>query len=147
MNLKDIEKRLRQGITDPKDVSYIYDKLDDLNDLKNLVKANIELERINKANERKKALKGNEVLQMVESELWREFLETESHTPFLIRCEEVSVEGRQLLYYCNLSSKEYNHYRNVIKSGTKAKELLFSHINLDRVAELQTKYNLRNAKY
>jgi hypothetical protein len=145
MNLKDIEKRLRQGITDPKDVSYIYDKLDDLNDLKNLVKSNIELERINKANERKKALKGNEVLQQVTSTLIREFIESDSFKEFALRCEVVEIERVELIELINISQVDYNKYRDC-GSHTKAVEFLKSRINLKRVGELQTKYNLRNGR-
>lgn len=146
MNLKDIEKRLRQGITDPKDVSYIYDKLDDLNDLKNLVKANIKLERINKANERKKALKGNEVLQQVTSTLIREFIETDCFKQFALRCEVVEIERAELIELINISQVDYNKYRDC-GSHSKALDFLKSRINLNKVSELQTKYNLRNAKY
>lgn len=146
MNLKDIEKRLRQGITDPKDVSYIYDKLDDLNDLKNLVKANIELERINKANERKKALKGDEVLQQVTWTLIREFIETDSFKQFALRCEVVDIERTELKDLINISEVDYNKYRDC-GSHTKAVEFLKGSINWEKVAELQWQYNLRNAKY
>jgi len=145
MNLKDIEKRLRQGITDPKDVSYIYHKLDDLNDLKNLVKANIELERINKANDRRKALKGNEVLQQVTSTLIREFIETDSFKQFVLRCKVVDIERTELIELINISQVDYNKYRDC-ESYTKAVEFLKSRINLKKVGELQYKYNLRNAK-
>lgn len=67
MNLKDIEKRLRTRTETEADINYIYDTLSALNELKQLHKANTELQRIEKAHERKDKYKGNEVLTNVKS--------------------------------------------------------------------------------
>ena len=99
---------------------------------------------------RRKLLKGNEVLQQVKSALKQANKELTSRTfeSWIERINCVEVERVELV---DLIDEKYTTLEGwkSLKTGGIIEYLnnLYSIIKLDKVAELQTKYNLRNAKY
>lgn len=117
-----------------------------LNLMKDIKNKQLENDRL----KRRKLIKGNEVLQQVKSAL-KSANEERTSRPFeswieRINCVEVErVELVDLIdeKYTTLEGWESLHDGGVIEYLNN----LSSIIKLDKVAELQTRYNLRNAKY